>query len=273
MSPSVQTLMGYTPEQAIGQPVAAFVDPEFAEQVASMLERVATDAGAPSEFRFRLRHQDGSHRLVVATLTRPTLGGDDGIIVNIHDITTQHDLEEQLRHDAQHGALTGLLNRKAFSDVSARACARAARRGRTVGMLYIDLDGFKQINDSFGHDAGDRVLVEASLRLDGCLRQGETLARLGGDEFAVMLHEVEGDEAITVAERILDALSAPIPGLPDDARVGASIGIALRSSEGIEMSTLMRDADEAMYVAKRNGRSRWELSGSAVDRRDSSNVA
>ena len=273
MSPSVEDLLGYTPDQAIGQPVAAFVDPEFAEHVTSVLASVVSDAGAPRELTFRLRHQDGSDRLVMASLTKPTASSDDGIIVNIHDITTQHDLEEQLRHDAQHDALTGLLNRKAFSDVSARACARAARHGRTVGMLYIDLDGFKQINDSFGHDAGDRVLVEASVRLDGCLRRGETLARLGGDEFAVMLDVVEGDEAITVAERILDALSAPIPGLPDDARVGASIGIALRSSEGIEISNLMRDADEAMYVAKRNGRSRWELSGSNSDQVETSKIA
>jgi len=261
MSPSVARLLGYSQDEVIGAPVSSFIEPDLVDHLPTLLAGVGEQDNT-TELTFRLRHRDGSDRLVEAKLTRATADDSDGIIVNIHDITTQHDLEERLRHDAQHDALTGLLNRKAFSEVSERACARAARHGRTVGMLYIDLDGFKQINDSFGHDAGDRVLIEASIRLGGCLRRGETLARLGGDEFAVLFDSVEGDEAVVAAERILDALAQPIRGLPDDARVGASIGIALRSSDGIEMSTLMRDADEAMYTAKRNGRSRWELSGS-----------
>ena len=132
-------------------------------------------------------------------------------------------------------------------------------------MLYIDLDGFKQINDTFGHDAGDRVLIEAGRRLRTCLTDGETLARLGGDEFAVLVDAVSGNRAIELAECILSTIGEPIEGLPNDARVVASIGIALRSSDGIEISTLMQDADAAMYAAKRNGRARWELNEPIIE--------
>jgi diguanylate cyclase (GGDEF)-like protein len=186
-------------------------------------------------------------------------------VLNVHDITTQRDLESQLRHDARHDPLTGLLNRKAFGEASERSCVRATRSGDTVGMLYIDLDGFKQVNDTFGHDKGDRVLIEAGERLHDCLGEGETLARLGGDEFAVLIDSVDGERPVELAEAILESLGRPIRGLPNDVRVGASIGIALRSSDGIEISTLMQDADAAMYMAKRNGRSRWEINEPVIE--------
>ncbi|MFN8050711.1 MAG: sensor domain-containing diguanylate cyclase [Acidimicrobiales bacterium] len=259
VSPAVTPMLGYEPADVAGRPISMFIDDDLVEQVDDILRLSVEQVGRAHSFELNLRHRDGSDRLVVATLTTPSRDWSDQIVLNVHDVTTQRDLEEQLRHDARHDALTGLLNRKAFGESSERSCRRAARDGRTVGMLYIDLDGFKQINDTFGHDAGDRVLVEAANRLRGCLHDGETLARLGGDEFAVLMDTVDGESAVVLAERILDALGQPITELPDTARVGASIGIALRSSEGIEISTLMQDADSAMYSAKRNGRSRWEM--------------
>ncbi len=109
------------------------------------------------------------------------------------------------------------------------------------------------------------MLIEAGRRLRTCLTDGETLARLGGDEFAVLVDAVSGNRAIELAECILSTIGEPIEGLPNDARVGASIGIALRSSDGIEISTLMQDADAAMYAAKRNGRARWELNEPIIE--------
>ncbi|HNI35748.1 MAG TPA: GGDEF domain-containing protein, partial [Microthrixaceae bacterium] len=245
--------------------ISDFVEERFAQHVPEILDLAVERVGVPTSYEFRARHADGSERLVVGTLTTPTADWGDHIVLNLHDVTTQRDLETQLRHDASHDALTGLMNRKAFGDASERACARAARQGRTVGMLYIDLDGFKQINDTFGHDAGDRVLIEAGRRLRTCLTDGETLARLGGDEFAVLVDAVSGNRAIELAECILSTIGEPIEGLPNDARVVASIGIALRSSDGIEISTLMQDADAAMYAAKRNGRARWELNEPIIE--------
>jgi diguanylate cyclase (GGDEF)-like protein len=219
-----------------------------------------------AQIELRIRHRDGTMRLVVATLSSPA-GWGDLIIVNLRDITRQRQLEERLRHDAAHDPLTGLLNRKSFGEACEAACAKAASLGHTVGMLYIDLDGFKQINDSFGHDLGDTVLIETAGRLSMCTNRGQRVARLGGDEFAVLIESLTDEsEAIALAERILDSVSRPISVVADGVSVGASIGIALRSDEGIEMATLIREADAAMYTAKRNGRARWELSYDAPDR-------
>ena len=259
-SPAVEPMLGLSVDEVTGRSITEFMGSHDADGVAEVLAQVASHVGQARVFELRLHHHDGSDRLVIATLIRPTTDWSGELVVNIHDITTQRELEERLRHDARHDALTGLLNRKAFGEASERACARAARQQRTVGMLYIDLDGFKEINDSFGHDKGDQVLIETSRRLTRCLSSGETLARLGGDEFAVLINAVGDTDAIALCEEILFTLSQPIPGLPDSARVGASIGIALRSSDGIEISSLMREADEAMYTAKRNGRARWEMS-------------
>jgi diguanylate cyclase (GGDEF)-like protein/PAS domain S-box-containing protein len=261
VSPAVEAMLGYTPDEVEGRPISGFLHPQQQEHMPPMLRSVLDRRGEATEIEIRLVHRDGSDRIVWATLTSPTEQWGDEIIVNLHDLTTQRRLEQRLRHDARHDPLTGLLNRTAFGEVLERVGANAARHGTAVGMLFVDLDGFKEVNDRFGHDTGDRVLVQTAERLTAALRQDEALARLGGDEFAVLLHPVEGvDAAIDVAERILEVVGRPLEGLPPDVRVGASIGIALRSHEGIEMSTLMRQADEAMYTAKRNGRARWEVS-------------
>lgn len=270
VSPAVTAMLGYHPDDVAGRPIADYVETRYVDGIGEMLHRAVAEVGTASSFELRLRHHDGSSRLVIATLTTPSTDWSEHIVLNVHDITTQRDLESQLRHDARHDALTGLLNRKAFGEATERSCVRAARSGGTVGMLYIDLDGFKQVNDTFGHDAGDRVLIEAGQRLQDCLRHGETLARLGGDEFAVLIDDVLVDDVavhrpVQLAEAILEILSGPILGLPNETRVGASIGIALRSSDGIEMSTLMHDADAAMYAAKRNGRARWEMTVPVIE--------
>jgi diguanylate cyclase (GGDEF)-like protein/PAS domain S-box-containing protein len=260
VSPAIRTVLGYAPDEVEGRPIADFLDPAQVVGLDDLLAEVVARRGVPVTIEIRLRHRDDEHRTIVATLTCPNESWNDYIVMNLHDITTQRELEDLLRHDARHDHLTGLLNRAAFSDASARAAAAAARKECSVGMLYIDLDGFKQINDSLGHETGDRVLVETAARLAGCLHGGEVLARLGGDEFAVLIESVDcRGEAVIIAERILEAVAAPIPNLRDDVRVGASIGIAVRGNDGIEISTLMREADEAMYSAKRNGRARWEF--------------
>lgn len=260
VSPAVRTVLGYEPSEVEGQAVERFIGPTQASGAGAMLAEVLSNRGIPTTVELLLRHRDGSPRTVIATLSSPEEQWDDQVIMNLHDVTTQRELEDLLRHDARHDHLTGLLNRAAFGDASTRAAAVAAHKGGSVGILYIDLDGFKQINDSFGHETGDRVLVETAARLSGCLDTGEVLARLGGDEFAVLIEHVDCQtHAVTIAERILAAVSEPIPNLRDDVRVGASIGIAIRGTDGIEISTLMREADEAMYHAKRNGRARWEL--------------
>ncbi len=172
-------------------------------------------------------------------------------------LTELHTLKEQLRHRAEHDTLTGLANRALFSQRVSDA-VNAELRPDSVAVLYLDLDDFKSINDTFGHEAGDELLIEVSERLRKCLRPGDLAARLGGDEFAVILTDVsDPEQPIRVAERILDACRAPIRIADRDIVVRTSIGVAL--SGGISASDLIRNADVAMYRAKHSSKGRYAL--------------
>jgi diguanylate cyclase (GGDEF)-like protein len=167
--------------------------------------------------------------------------------------------ERRLTHQAFHDGLTGLPNRALFSDRLEHALARSRRDGRPIAVLLLDVDRFKTINDSLGHDAGDELLRQVALRLADVVRPGDTLARYGGDEFAVLIEDVADDRTATdVADRLLDNLAAPFRLRDREVVVGASIGIAL-SPAGHGESDPMREADLAMYRAKERGKGRWEL--------------
>ncbi|HWH33029.1 MAG TPA: EAL domain-containing protein [Egibacteraceae bacterium] len=168
-------------------------------------------------------------------------------------------LKEHLRHQAFHDSLTGLVNRALFHDRVEHALSSRRREDGAVIVLLLDLDDFKAVNDSLGHDAGDQLLVEVAGRLEGCVRPGDTAARLGGDEFAVLVDDVEGIGAgIVVAERIHAALRAPVVLHGMEVAVHASIGIA--RADGIDdAATVLRNADVAMYEAKQQGKNRYGI--------------
>lgn len=164
--------------------------------------------------------------------------------------------EDEVRHLAYHDGLTGLPNRMAFGERLAEALAQAARRGGQGAVLFIDLDRFKLVNDSLGHDAGDELLRRVAERIGRCLRAGDHPFRMGGDEFAVVLGEVAGgDEAAQVARRIAEAVAQPVALQQGVAQVGASIGIALLPRDGSTPEALLSQADAAMYRSKQAGRS------------------
>ncbi len=151
--------------------------------------------------------------------------------------------------------LTGLPNRTLLLDRLKQAISMSSRAGRSISLLYIDLDGFKNVNDTFGHTTGDRLLKEAAARLLSCIREGDTAARLGGDEFVVLLLESDLDRAITVANRILESLRTPYElGKKSITSVSGSIGIAEYPDHASELNILMDAADKAMYLAKNNGK-------------------
>ncbi len=259
VSPAILPMLGYEPQAVEGHPFATLVHATDVDEVIELLTHVIEHPGESITTELRLRHQDGTARLAVVTLTSPIDATDGEIIVNLHDITTQRELEERLRHDAMHDALTGLLNRGAFLETLERATSRADREETVISLLYIDLDGFKQINDRLGHQTGDQVLIEASRRLRDGLRKGETVGRLGGDEFVVLVEGVSHPGIpIEIADRVLRSLLEPMPGI-DVGSLSASIGIAMRSPQVDDIEQLMLSADEAMYTAKRNGRGRWAL--------------
>ena len=170
-----------------------------------------------------------------------------------------HEAQQRMRHQALHDGLTGLPNRTLFLDRVAHALARIDRRQQRLAVFFIDVDRFKLVNDSVGHDAGDQLLRLLAPRLAGAIRQGDTLARLGGDEFAVLCDELPSEVAANrVAAQLMIALEEPFALAGDDHLVSASIGIALADGES-SAADLLRDADAALYHAKRAGRGRFEL--------------
>jgi diguanylate cyclase (GGDEF)-like protein len=176
------------------------------------------------------------------------------------DITERKQFEEQLAHQALHDALTGLPNRLLFMDRLKGALARNERLVTTVAVIFVDLDNFKGVNDSLGHDAGDRLLKTMAARLYACLRSCDTLARQGGDEFTILLDGLHAqEEAIAVAERILEQLQAPIDLGEREVFAGASLGIAMAETDGTDAERLLCDADMAMYQAKMAGKSGYAL--------------
>ena len=174
-------------------------------------------------------------------------------------IAERKTLERQLQFQASHDPLTRLPNRSLFTDRFEAALSRSARRGTKVAILFVDLDDFKRVNDTWGHEAGDRVLVAVAKRLRACLRPSDTAARMGGDEFALLLEDLGGpDGAERVAQRILDELQTPITLGELEAVVGASIGLALGDAHA-RMGDLLRNADVALYRAKGKGKAGYEV--------------
>ena len=159
---------------------------------------------------------------------------------------------KQIHTDLLHDSLTALPNRRLFEDRLDQAIKAGRRSGRQVALLYLDLDGFKSVNDLYGHDVGDIVLREAAVRIRSCIRISDTAARIGGDEFVVILLDVEGREsARRVSQKIVDAVHQPFMVSGQECRVGVSIGISLFPDDGTDIKTLMKVADQAMYEVKK----------------------
>ncbi|MCW8999755.1 MAG: diguanylate cyclase [Kangiellaceae bacterium] len=179
--------------------------------------------------------------------------------------------EKAIWHQANYDFLTGLPNRRLFQDRLSHKIDRVIRTHKSFALLLIDLDGFKEVNDTLGHDQGDQMLIEASNRIQNCLRKSDTIARLGGDEFVVILNDIENRGSVeTVAQKILDTLMRPFK-LKDTAFISASIGITLCPKDSLEMVELLKNADQAMYAAKENGRNKFnyftpEMQQSAMTR-------
>jgi diguanylate cyclase (GGDEF)-like protein len=188
-----------------------------------------------------------------------------GAVVSYADITTRKRAETQLAHQALHDPLTGLPNRTLFLDRLSLALARLERRPTTVAVLFLDLDRFKVVNDSLGHDVGDQLIMAMAQRLRAVLRPGDTAGRFGGDEFTVLCEEITGAaDAVAIAERIIAAVAKPFRLEDAEAYLSTSVGIALASGSGDRAEALMRDADAAMYQAKQRGKARWELFDDAM---------
>jgi diguanylate cyclase (GGDEF)-like protein/PAS domain S-box-containing protein len=188
----------------------------------------------------------------------PLPGG--GFVTIYIDITERKRAEERIRVMALQDALTGLPNRLNLNEKVEQAIARAAANKHRFALMFLDLDGFKKVNDTLGHDAGDELLVRVAAQLNAAVRETDVVARLGGDEFVVLLHDIENDAVPgEIAGDIVHRLGVPFSLPQGDARIGTSIGIALYPVHGETREDLLRAADEAMYAAKKAGRGTWRM--------------
>jgi len=259
VSPQLEGMLGFTPEEWIADPSLWFhrLHHDDRDRVehdeATAAAEATTDGPVSSTTTYRMRHRDGSTVWVrddaMALIEADGSVRWHGVLV---DVTREKHLEERLGHQAFHDSLTGLPNRAMFGD----RVAQALEGGSEVAVMFVDLDRFKNINDSFGHTYGDKVLVAAARRIKGCVRRRDVAARLGGDEFAVLVQDARPERLTALADRILQKLrGTPMRFGELQVTVGASVGIA-RSVPGDTADTLLRNADLAMYRAKRSGRGR-----------------
>jgi len=256
VSPAVETLVGYRPDELLGAPLLVHVEPEERADVATAITLLAEQPGLLRTVELQLRSREGRVRSVEAVCQNMVDDPDvRGLVWNGRDVTERRALESELTHRAHHDPLTGLPNRALLLRRLDETLTASENARTLVGVAVVDLDGFKNGNETLGHPAGDELLRVAAQRLLGCVREGDLAARLGGDEFALMLSGVDRAHAAAVARRMVEALHEPFTVGGHQLTVGASIGVAHGAFDGTA-DDLMRDADIAMYVAKRTGKGR-----------------
>lgn len=264
VSPSVEQLRGYTAEEVINAPVAAALTPEGNRIVANLMARdiprfASGELTSADYITVELEQpcKDGSTvwtELISHHIRNPSNGH-----IEVHgvtrDITERRRQQEEIRHMAQHDLLTGLPNRALFAHHFSQTLAESKRNAGRFALVYLDLDHFKPVNDTYGHAIGDKLLLDASRRMLDCLRESDIVARLGGDEFVLLLGGIAcSDDAIVTANKIRAALSKPFRIEGHDIRISSSLGIALFPDHGADEITLSHHADEALYAVKRSGR-------------------
>jgi diguanylate cyclase (GGDEF)-like protein/PAS domain S-box-containing protein len=254
--PAVLRSWGYEPPALAGTTLLDLMHGDDRSALRALLAQATSRPGANIDTELRVRHADASYRdvEVIATnlLADPAI---HGVVLNFHDITERKAFEQQLTKLAFHDTLTGLPNRALFLDRLDRAIARADRYFRSVAVLFVDLDNFKVVNDSLGHEAGDRLLVTVAERLQEALRGEDSVARLGGDEFTVLIEDVTDPDMVqAVADRIVEMVQAPVTLDGREVHPSASVGIALSVTGHDDNDSLLRNADLAMYRAKGNGK-------------------
>ena len=265
----METLTGLSAESILGQhALEAF--PHLAEQRVDVLLRRALAGETVSSPDVAYHVPSTGRRGWVSSLYRPHHGEDGsvvGVIALIRDVTDRKEAEAQIEYQAYHDAVTGLANRRLFHEHLALAVALAQRRDALVGVLFLDLDHFKVINDSLGHTVGDELLREVGRRLKAAVRDGDTVARVGGDEFTIVLQDLPRRDAVgVVAAKVLRTIAEPLDVNGHRLYVTASIGITLFPDDGEDAESLLRNADSAMYRAKDAGRNNYQLATRELSR-------
>ncbi len=270
VSGNIEEILGFTAEEVVGRYSLELMPPEEAQRVRPILKEITAKREAFADLRNINRHKDGSLRHVSTSgiplfNEKNELTGFRGVD---KDVTAIQEKDDKILKLAYHDMLTGLPNRTLLEDRVSQALLTIARTGGKFAILFLDLDRFKVVNDSLGHDVGDKLLVDMKDRIQGNIRKSDTLARLGGDEFVVMLSDVEQvDEIAFVAEKIIAEVSKPVVLNGHEFRLGVSIGAVVAPDDGVSFHTLLKNADTAMYRAKEEGRSTLRFFDSSMNAR------
>ncbi|HOG11366.1 MAG: PAS domain S-box protein [Smithellaceae bacterium] len=259
---AISRLLGYPKEKLLGRTFRDQVDKKDTKILYNAFGKIYTTGKPQRGIFYKYARKDGSARY--AEISGFPLHNSKGEIVGFRgigrDITERKKSEERIQYLATHDGLTGLPNRILFNQLLQRALQSAKRYQRMFAMFFIDLDRFKMINDTLGHDAGDQLLREIAVRFKQKLRAVDTVARLGGDEFVILIEELEDLSYVTtVARRILSAALQPMTIMGEECRVTASIGVSLFPKDGEDEQTLMKNADVAMYFAKEDGKNNFKF--------------
>lgn len=259
-NPALIRMFGYTLEEFRARNVSSMVHPEDAPSVWQAYEQLVR--GERDHFRVEKRfyRADGgeiwSHLTV--SLVRDESGAPAYQVAVLEDVSERHRLQARLEYQAYHDPLTGLPNRALVSDRLARVFAEPASH-RRIGLCYLDLDGFKAVNDSLGHDIGDQLLIAVASRLAGCCGPGQLVARMGGDEFVIIVEDSSGEEIVALAEDVLAALASPVRIGDHELIVTASIGIVERPVVAATQTDLIQAADITLHWAKADGKNRYAI--------------
>jgi diguanylate cyclase (GGDEF)-like protein/PAS domain S-box-containing protein len=266
LNPVAELMTGWTCEEAAGQPVGDVL----------RIQDATTHETTPDPMELAVAHNQTIHLPSNCVLVRrdgleipledsvapihDRQGVATGAVIVFRDVSATKAMALQMVHSAEHDFLTGLPNRKRLNDRVGQAIAMAPRHKKKVALLFLDLDGFKHINDSLGHPIGDKLLQSISKRLQGCVRGSDTVSRQGGDEFVVLLSEVaHAEDAAITARRMLQAVAQPHSIDQHELHVTASIGVSISPDDGHDAETLIKNADTAMYQAKENGRHSYQF--------------
>jgi diguanylate cyclase (GGDEF)-like protein/PAS domain S-box-containing protein len=252
LNPAWEQVLGWTREELLSRPMQELMHPDDVEQTLGLMLAGSRHPAHLENFTNRYRHRDGSWRWL---LWSARCDGDTWYAA-AKDMTDRMWLERQALHDP----LTRLPNRLLLMDRTRQALARLHRSKGVVALLFIDLDRFKAVNDTFGHEVGDQLLIGVSERLEEMMRDSDTVARLGGDEFVILGEDMDSDvEALALAERVLSALREPFPVGSAEVSMAASVGVSASRNPEADPEAMLREADVAMYRAKGAGGRRVEL--------------
>jgi len=245
-----------SPHHMLGLPLLDLFDPADAERISNFILPVVHQRG---RWRGEMTGKRGDGITFPQEISLTAIDGG-GVVIVVRDVTERTYAEEQIKHLAYHDALTGLPNRLLFKDRLTVALSHAQREHTRLAVLFLDLDRFKVINDSLGHNIGDQLLQAVAARVQSCVRESDTVARLGGDEFTIMIPSlVRSEDAAPVAQKILEAVRYPFHLDGREFYITTSIGISLYPEDGMDAETLIKNADTAMYQAKEQGRDNYQL--------------